>query len=82
MHELGIARRLADVVNERAARAGADQVHTVQLEIGEESDVALESLQFYWPQVTAGTRARGSRLVATAPPDDPFACRVVAIDAG
>lgn len=81
MHELGLARRLADVVNDRAASAGAREVHTVHLEIGEESDVALESLAFYWPQVTRGTAASGSRLLATAPMEDPFACRVVAIDA-
>jgi hydrogenase nickel incorporation protein HypA/HybF len=81
MHELGVARRLAEIVNERAAQAGATSVSAVYLEIGNESDVAPESLELYWPDVARETPAAGARLLVTAPVDDPFACRVVAIDA-
>jgi hydrogenase nickel incorporation protein HypA/HybF len=81
MHELGITSRLLEVVLERAAAAGATRVSEVQLEIGEESDVALEALEHYWPQVSGGTAADGARLVfSAAPASDAFACRVVAID--
>jgi Zn finger protein HypA/HybF involved in hydrogenase expression len=80
MHELGVARRLAEIVNERAARASASRVSAVHLEIGAESDVAPESLEFYWPDVARATAAAGARLLVTVPADDPFACRVVAID--
>lgn len=81
MHELGIASRLLEVVLERAAAAGATRVSDVHLEIGEESDVAPEALEQYWPQVSRATPAEGARLVfGVAAPADPFACRVVAID--
>ena len=79
MHELGITSRLLEVVLARAADAGAVRVTDVHLEIGEESDVAPQALEHYWPQVSGGTLAEGARLrfaVAT----DPWACRVVAID--
>ena len=81
MHELGITSRLLEVVLERAAAAGATRVTDVHLEIGEESDVAPEALEHYWPQVSRATPAEGARLVfdvGTA--SDPFACRVVAIE--
>ena len=81
MHELGITGRLLEVVLERAAAAGANRVSRVHLEIGEESDVAPEALEHYWPQVSRTTPAEGAQLVfGVAPASDPFACRVVAID--
>lgn len=79
MHELGITSRLLDVVLQRAAAAGATKVSDVHLEIGEESDVAPESLEHYWPEVSRATPAEGARLVFSVA-SDPWACRVVAID--
>lgn len=79
MHEHGIASRLLEVVLERAATAGASRVSDVRIEIGEESDVAPQALQHYWPEVSAGTPAEGARLVFGGA-SDPWACRVVAID--
>ncbi len=79
MHELGITGRLLEVVLERAAAAGAARVSDVHLEIGEESDVAPQALEHYWPQVSEGTPAEGARLVFSVA-SEPFACRVVAID--
>lgn len=80
MHELGITRRLLDVVLARAAEAGASRVSAVHLEIGEDSDVAPESLEFYWADVCRATPAEGARLLFTTAAD-PFACRVTAVDA-
>jgi hydrogenase nickel incorporation protein HypA/HybF len=80
MHELGITRRLLEVVLARAAEAGAKQVSAVHLEIGEESDVAPESLEFYWTDVAHDTPAEGARLVFTTV-SDPLAFRVTAVDA-
>jgi len=80
MHELGITRRLLEVVLERAAEAGAHRVNAVHLEIGEESDVAPESLAFYWVDVCRATPAEGARLLFTTAVD-PFSCRVTAVDA-
>lgn len=82
MHELGITRRLLDVVLARAAAAGATRVSAVHLEIGEDSDVAPESLDFYWADVARATPAEGARLIfAPTAGEDPLSCRVVAIDA-
>jgi hydrogenase nickel incorporation protein HypA/HybF len=79
MHEIGITRRILEVVLERAADAGATRITDVHLEIGEESEVAPQSLEFYWPEVSRATPAEGARLVV-AVARDPWACRVVAID--
>lgn len=79
MHELGITRRILEVALERAAAAGATRVTEVQIEIGEESDVAPPSLEHYWPEVSRATPAEGARLLFSVA-SDPWACRVVAID--
>jgi Zn finger protein HypA/HybF involved in hydrogenase expression len=81
MHEAGITSRLLEVVLERASAAGATQVSEVHLEIGQESDVAPEAVEHYWPEVSRATPAEGARLVFSVAPDsDPFACRVVDIE--
>jgi hydrogenase nickel incorporation protein HypA/HybF len=79
MHEHGITQRLLEVVLERAVNAGATRVSDVHIEIGEESDVAPQALDHYWPEVSSGTPAEGARLVFGRA-GDPWACRVVAID--
>lgn len=79
MHELGIAARIVEAAVARASAAGAIRITDVHLEIGAESDVAPESIELYWPQVTRATPAEGSRLDIQAA-DDPWACRLVAID--
>lgn len=79
MHELGITRRILEVVLERAAAAGATRITDVHLEIGEDSDVSPVSLEHYWPEVSRATPAEGARL-RIGVGGDPFACRVVAID--
>ena len=80
MHELGMTRRLLEVVLARAAEAGATRVSAVHLEIGEESDVAPESLDFYWTDVARATPAEGAQLLFVTAAD-PFAFRVTAVDA-
>ncbi len=80
MHEAGMTRRLVEVVVERAEAAGAKRVRAVHLEIGEESDVSPVSVDFYWPDAARGTPADGARLYFMPVSDDPWACRVVAID--
>lgn len=79
MHEHGITSQLLEVVLGRAAAAGATRVSDVHIEIGEESDVSPEALEQYWPGLSAGTPAEGARLAFDVA-DDPWACRVVAID--
>jgi len=79
MHESGIASRIVEVAVARASAAGPERITAVHLEIGAESGVAPESLEFYWPQVSRATSAEGARL-HIRPADDPRACRIVAID--
>ena len=79
MHEHGITQRLLEVVVERAAAAGATRVSDVYIEIGDESDVAPQALEHYWPEISVGSPADGARLVFGRA-GDPWACRVVAID--
>ena len=79
MHEAGITSRLLEVVLERAAAAGATRVSEVHLEIGEESDVAQEAVEHYWPGLSRATPAEGARLVFSVAAE-PFACRVVDIE--
>jgi Zn finger protein HypA/HybF involved in hydrogenase expression len=79
MHEFGIAQRIVDVAVRRAAAAGAGRISDVIVEVGDESGVTSEALELYWPQASRSTAAEGARLSVTAS-DDPWACRVVAID--
>ena len=79
MHELGLTQRLLEVALERASHAGATRVTALHIEIGEESDVSAESIEFYWPQVSDGTQAHGAQLVFSTAAD-PFACSMTAID--
>jgi hydrogenase nickel incorporation protein HypA/HybF len=79
MHELGVTQRILQVALERAEQAHASRVTAVHLEIGEASDVAPESLSFYWPGVSRGTPADGARLLFTEA-TDPFSFRMTTID--
>jgi hydrogenase nickel incorporation protein HypA/HybF len=79
MHELGMTRRLLEVVLDRAAAAGASLITDVHLEIGEASDVSPESIEFYWPQVSRATPAEGAHLHFGVG-GEPLGFRVTAID--
>jgi Zn finger protein HypA/HybF involved in hydrogenase expression len=79
MHEFGIAQRIVDVAVRRAEAAGAIRITDVLVELGGESGVAAESLELYWPQASRSTPAEGARLSVRSA-EDPWACRVVAID--
>ena len=81
MHEAGITKRILEVALERAAQAGASRISAIHLEIGEESDVTPESVDFYWPDIARATPAEGAQIFFSVASDDPWACRVVAIDA-
>ena len=81
MHEMGITRRILVVALERAKQAGATHIRAVHVQIGEESDVAPEALDFYWPELSRSTPADGAQLFFSVAGDDSWACRVTAIDA-
>ena len=79
MHELGITRRVLEVVLERATEARATRITAVHIEIGDESDVAPESVALYWPDVSR-RHAGGRGETAVRKRDDPFAFRMTSID--
>ena len=79
MHELGLTRRMLEVVLQRAAEDRGRRITDIQVEIGSESDVAPMALEAYWPEVSRGTPAEGARL-AFSEADDPWAFRVASID--
>lgn len=79
MHELGVTQRILEVALERAAEAHATRITAVHLEIGEDSDVAPESLALYWPDVSRGTPAAGASLLFSTA-QDPFVFRMTAVD--
>ena len=80
MHEFGIAQQIVDVAVRRAEAAGATRITDVLVELGDESGVAAESLELYWPQASRSTLGRGGAAVGSQVAEDPWACRVVAID--
>jgi len=62
MHELAITRSLLDLVLEHAARAGGGRVTEVHVAVGEFTDIASESVRFYWDILCAGSPASGACL--------------------
>lgn len=63
MHELSIALRLVELVEEQLAGEAAETVVTaVDIRIGALSSVVPEALQFAWGPATEGTRLAGAAL--------------------
>jgi hydrogenase nickel incorporation protein HypA/HybF len=68
MHELSIALRLAELVEEQLAGEPPTTVVTaVHIRIGDLSSVVPEALQFAWEPATQGTRLHGANLCITRP---------------
>lgn len=70
MHELSIALRLVELVEEQLAGepAGAAVV-AVAIRVGELSSVVPAALRFAWGPATDGTRLQGAALRITRPAD-------------
>lgn len=60
MHELALARSLADLVEEEACRAGAARVRLVRVALGALGHVTPEAMRFCFDAATRGTRAEGA----------------------
>ena len=66
MHELSIALRLVELVEEQLAGEPADTVVVaVDIRAGELSSVVPEALHFAWGPATDGTRLAGALLRIT-----------------
>lgn len=63
MHELSIALRLVELVEEQlAGEPPSTTVSAVHIRVGEWSSVVPEALQFAWEPATDGTRLAGAKL--------------------
>jgi len=62
MHELQVTHRILDIVLRHAQANGANKVVTIQLKIGEFSDLENEWLQKYFDYISKGTLAENATL--------------------
>lgn len=62
MHELSIAMRLVESLEEELAKQGDLTVVTVNLRIGALSGLVPEALEFSWEVASEGSRLQGSKL--------------------
>ncbi|MDU8925774.1 hydrogenase maturation nickel metallochaperone HypA [Alisedimentitalea sp. MJ-SS2] len=62
MHEMALAESVVQIVAEQAAKAGAEAIKTVWIEIGELSHVEPEAMRFCFEAVAKDTRAEGATL--------------------
>jgi len=61
MHELSIAMGIVRIAETEIAKANAERVELIELEIGDLAGVELDSLEYVWPAATAGTVLEGAR---------------------
>ena len=55
MHELSIALGIVDIAEKETAKANANQVDIIELEIGTLAGIEFESLDFVWPSAVKNT---------------------------
>jgi len=79
MHELSIAMRVIEMVEQEVAAAGGGRVVSVSLRIGELARVSEPALQFAFEQACVDTLAADARLRITHLPVQVYcaACDVV-----
>ena len=66
MHELSIALRLVELVEEQLRNEPAETtVNAVDIRVGELSSVVPDALHFAWGPATDGTRLQGATLRIT-----------------
>lgn len=55
MHELSIAIGIVDIAVKETAKAEAEKVDLIELEIGTLAGIEFDSLDFVWPSAVKGT---------------------------
>jgi hydrogenase nickel incorporation protein HypA/HybF len=68
MHELAITQNILDIALEHAQKAGATQIATINLVIGEMTGVAEECVRFYIGVLSRGTAAEAAELAVRRVP--------------
>jgi hydrogenase nickel incorporation protein HypA/HybF len=68
MHELQVTHRILDIVVRHAQANGANKVVSIQLKIGELSDLENEWIQKYFDYISKDTIAQNAKLVIERTP--------------
>ncbi len=80
MHEAGVTERILEVVLEHANEAHAQRVTDVYLDVGAESGIDTDSVEFHWPLLSEGSVAEGAALHFNSKNDEPFSFRLTSIE--
>ena len=68
MHEVSIIKRVIEIAEYEARRAGAERVSVIRVRVGEFRGVVASSLEFAYDQLRVGTLVEGARLeIETTP---------------
>lgn len=62
MHELPVTQSILEIVLKHAHANGVTKIHTINLAIGEMSDLENEWVQRYFDYLSKNTLAQGARL--------------------
>jgi hydrogenase nickel incorporation protein HypA/HybF len=62
MHELSLAKSIADIVISQASKRHAQGIKTVKLRLGEFTGVVREALEFGFEAIVRGTPAAAAKL--------------------
>jgi len=62
MHEFDMTKSMLDLVLQQTEEAGAREVETINLVIGEMTGIVDENVRFYFNQLSRGTIAEGASL--------------------
>ena len=65
MHEMGIAEGILSSAEDAAREAGATRINSVDVTIGELTEVMEDALHFAWEALREGTMAEGATLNVT-----------------
>ena len=61
MHELSIALGIVKIAEDESAKANANSVKVIELEIGSMSGIEMDSLDFAWPVAVKDTVLENAR---------------------
>lgn len=62
MHELSITENMLKIALQQAEAHQAKQITAINLKVGEWSSVVPDCVQFYFEQISQGTKAEGAKL--------------------
>jgi hydrogenase nickel incorporation protein HypA/HybF len=67
MHELSIVKNIIEIVSKEAQKSGAERVIELRLEIGQLSGIELESIDFAFKNLVAGSVIETAEILIDKP---------------